>query len=152
MGGPFTETELRDMQGGSHERQPIPDDRAPVNDGLPHHDFIPSEFAPDSGRCDKCGGGPLAPIHLKPVDQMARIVDALERIADVMEDAEQTAADRLGADSINNLLRGLKPALVVEKVFALHDFVPMAVGSIVCSWCGEHQDDGRHHRMKQGAM
>ena len=89
------------------ERQEVPPDRPAIFDGLGPHDFVESEFAPGSGRCDKCGGGPLAPIHLKPVDQMARIADALERIADVMEDAEQTAADRLGADSINNLVRGL---------------------------------------------
>jgi len=134
MSIPFT-----DMQGGLQnlqERQLIFPDRPAINDGLPHHEFVPSEFAPGSGRCDTCGGGLLAPIHQKPVDQMARIADALERIADAMEDAEQTAADRLGADS----------------VFAPHDFVPVAIGSIVCSWCGEHRDDVRHHGMKQGAM
>lgn len=81
-----------------------------INDALGPHDFKPSEFAPESGRCDRCGGGPLAQIHQKPVDQMARIADALERIAGVMEDAEQTAADRLGAESINNLVRGLTKA------------------------------------------
>ena len=88
----------------------IPPDRPAVNDMAGPHDFVPSEFAPDSGRCDRCGGGALAQIHLKPVDPMARIADALERIADVMEDAEQTAADRLGAESINNLVRGLTKA------------------------------------------
>ena len=37
------------------------------------------------GRCDRCGGGSLAKEHQKPVDQMARIADALERIANTME-------------------------------------------------------------------
>ena len=113
---PFTEAELRDMQGGFQERQPIPDDRAPVNDGLPHHEFVPSEFAPDSGRCDKCGGGPLAPIHLKPVDQMARIADALQRIATVAE-----------------AWRDYVPG----KVDFRHAFYPMASTPLVCAACGQ---------------
>jgi hypothetical protein len=79
-----TLNDLHDIGDGSQERQSIPDDRPAINDGLPHHEFVPSEFAPDSGRCDKCGGGPLAPIHLKPVDQMARIADALEGILEVL--------------------------------------------------------------------
>jgi hypothetical protein len=54
--------------------------RPPVNDAVPPHDFVPSEFDPDCGRCDRCGGGPGAVIHQAPVDQMARIADALERI------------------------------------------------------------------------
>ena len=70
------------------ERQPTSDERPPVNDGLPPHKFVPSEFAPESGRCDQCGGGAGAPIHSKPVDQMARIADALERIADSLERVE----------------------------------------------------------------
>jgi hypothetical protein len=44
------------------------------------------------------------------VDPLERIAAALERIADVMEDAEQTACDQLGAESINNLVRGLTKA------------------------------------------
>ena len=59
--------------------------RPAVNDALGPHDFIPSEFDPECGRCDKCGGGPGAAIHQKPVDQMARIADALERIAEALE-------------------------------------------------------------------
>lgn len=57
----------------------IPADRAAVNDMAGPHAFVPSEFAPESGRCDICGGGSLAAIHQKPVDQMARIADALEQ-------------------------------------------------------------------------
>lgn len=57
----------------------IPPDRPAVNEMAGPHSFIPSEFAPESGRCDICGGGSLAEIHQKPVDQMARIADALER-------------------------------------------------------------------------
>jgi hypothetical protein len=86
---PFSEAELRDMQGGHQDRQTTSDDRPAINDGLPYHEFLPSEFAPESGRCDKCGGGPDAPIHQKPVDQVARIAEALERIADTLEDMER---------------------------------------------------------------
>jgi hypothetical protein len=53
--------------------------RPAVNDALAPHDFVASEFDPDCGRCDRCGGGPGAEIHQKPVDQMARIADALEQ-------------------------------------------------------------------------
>jgi hypothetical protein len=63
----------------------IPADRPAVNDMAGLHAFVPSEFAPESGRCDICGGGSLAEIHQKPVDQMARIADALERIAKAYE-------------------------------------------------------------------
>ena len=114
---PFSDAELRDMQGGSQERQPIPEDRPPVNDGLPHHEFVLSEFAPESGRCDTCGGGPGAPIHSKPVDQMARIADALERIADY-----------------------LRPCVPV-----LHDFVPQPINMALCQFCGKTRDDGARH-------
>jgi hypothetical protein len=76
---------FHDIEDGSQERQLPSDDRPAINDGLPHHKFEPSEFAPESGRCDKCGGGPDAPIHQKPVDQVARIADALERIAKSLE-------------------------------------------------------------------
>ena len=55
---------------------------------MPYHKFRVSEFDPDCGRCDQCGGGELAPEHQKPVDQMARIADALERIADSLERQE----------------------------------------------------------------
>jgi hypothetical protein len=91
--GPFTEAELRDMQG-TQERQPISDDRPPVNDGLPHHEFVPSEFAPESGRCDTCGGGANSAIHSKPVDQMARIADALEGILEVLTQRNDWDAEK----------------------------------------------------------
>jgi hypothetical protein len=116
MSGPFTEAELRYMAGGvtqseilgvrlAQERQRDSDDRAPVNDGLPHHEFVPSEFAPESGRCDTCGGGPDAPIHSKPVDQMARIADALERIAAHLE-AIRDQGDYIGG----------RAALALERI------------------------------------
>ena len=66
--------------------------RPAVNDALPPHDFVPSEFDPTCGRCDRCGGGPGAAIHQAPVDQMARIADALERIAVAMEYAGERSA------------------------------------------------------------
>lgn len=62
----------------------IPPDRPAVNDMVGPHAFIPSEFAPESGRCDICGGGSLAEIHQTPVDQVARIADALEGIHDAL--------------------------------------------------------------------
>lgn len=79
---------FHDIEDGSRERQPTSDARPPVNDGLPNHNFEPSEFAPESGRCDKCGGGPLAPIHQKPVDQIERIADALMEIAGALHRIE----------------------------------------------------------------
>jgi hypothetical protein len=67
-------------------------DRQPINDQLGFHDFQESEFAAGAGRCDKCGGGPLAAIHQKPVDQLERLVSFaaqiaadLNRIADALE-------------------------------------------------------------------
>jgi len=59
------------------EVTPIPADRPAVNEMAGHHLFVPSEFAPESGRCDICGGGEQVAIHQKPVDQMSRIADAL---------------------------------------------------------------------------
>jgi hypothetical protein len=59
--------------------------RASMLEGIGYHPFVESEFAPGCGRCDTCGGGPLADVHQKPVDQMARVADALERIAAVLE-------------------------------------------------------------------
>ena len=72
------------------DREPpsIPADRPAVNDMAGYHRFEPSEFAPQSGRCDRCGGGELAEIHQKPVDQMARIAGALEEIAGALHRIE----------------------------------------------------------------
>jgi hypothetical protein len=76
----------------------IPADRPAVNDMVGPHAFIPSEFAPESGRCDICGGGSLAEIHQKPVDQVARIADALEGIQDALERIAQAYEFELGLD------------------------------------------------------
>ena len=62
------------------ENSLAPLDRAPTHEGVGYHEFVESEFAPGSGRCDKCGGGPAADIHQKPLDHMARVADALEEI------------------------------------------------------------------------
>ena len=76
----------------------IPADRPAVNDMVGPHAFIPSEFAPESGRCDICGGGSLAEIHQTPVDQVARIADALEGIQDALERIAQAYEFELGLD------------------------------------------------------
>lgn len=59
--------------------------RPPINDSMGFHEYKESEFPEGAGHCDLCGGGPEAQIHKRPVDQMARIADALERIAAVLE-------------------------------------------------------------------
>jgi len=71
----------------------VSEDYPAVNEGAGHHEFKPSEFAPMSGRCDICGGGPMAPLHLPPVE--LRIAAALERIADTL-DAIFTLAQKDG--------------------------------------------------------
>ena len=55
-------------------------DRPPINDLMGPHPFVESEFEEGAGRCDKCGGGPDAEIHQKPVDHLARVADALEAL------------------------------------------------------------------------
>lgn len=70
------------------ERPLPPSDRPAINDALGYHPYVESEFPEGAGHCDKCGGGPDAEIHQKPVDQaqqLERIADALERIADHLE-------------------------------------------------------------------
>lgn len=59
--------------------------REAINNEVGPHAFVPSEFSTGAGFCDRCGGGPGAEIHQKPVDQLARIADALERIANQLE-------------------------------------------------------------------
>jgi hypothetical protein len=56
-------------------------DRSAINPQVPYHKFVESEYEQGAGHCDVCGGGPDAEIHQKPVDQMARIADALDMIA-----------------------------------------------------------------------
>ena len=90
----------------NQERQEVPLDRPAIFDGLGPHDFVESEFAPGSGRCDKCGGGRLASLHVKPVDQMARIADALERIAGTLEEISMAMPD---GPSIDAMLDALQP-------------------------------------------
>ena len=52
---------------------------------MPYHKYVVSEFDPTCGRCDKCGGSEGADVHQKPVDQMARIADALDTLANGVE-------------------------------------------------------------------
>jgi hypothetical protein len=75
------------------ERLPAPPDRQPINDLVGYHEFVNSEFAEGAGQCDRCGGGPLASIHQKPIDhgeQLKRIADSLEKLL-LLKTAEQAA-------------------------------------------------------------
>ena len=75
-----------------------PANRPPVNDQIPRHEFVESEFLPGCGRCDRCGGGPAADIHQERVDPMERIALALERIAahlESMRDQMEYASPRM---------------------------------------------------------
>ena len=65
-----------------------PASRPPVNDQVARHEFVESEFAPGCGRCDRCGGGPLADIHQERIDPMERIATALEEIAGALHRIE----------------------------------------------------------------
>ena len=80
--------DIEDIEPSEH----VDYSRPAVNDAVPPHAFAESEFAPGCGRCDKCGGGPGAAIHQPAVDQMARIADALERIAVALEYAGERSA------------------------------------------------------------
>ena len=52
---------------------------------LPPHEFILSEFDPDSGLCDTCGTPESAAIHHHK-DPLARMANALERLAESNEE------------------------------------------------------------------
>jgi len=80
------------------ELQPIPLDRPAVNQEAGYHEFVPSEFAPESGRCDRCGGGQMAAIHQAPVDNVARIADALEGILEVLTQRNDWEAERMARE------------------------------------------------------
>ena len=63
--------------------------------GGARHPFVLSQFAPASGKCDKCAYLEGHPIHRAPVDHVARIADALERIAASLECEVVELRDRL---------------------------------------------------------
>jgi len=52
---------------------------------LPPHEFILSEFDPNSGLCDTCGTPESAAIHHHK-DPLARMANALERLAESNEE------------------------------------------------------------------
>jgi hypothetical protein len=72
---------------------------------MPYHKFKPSEFPGGEGRCDFCGGGEGAEVHQKPVDQMARIADALEGILEVLTQRNDWEADDRLVIAINERVR-----------------------------------------------
>ena len=76
------------------ERSTFPRTKAPIDDTMGYHEFVESEFPEGAGRCDRCGGGPETSIHQKPVDQMERIANALERIANLAEAEFEARLDR----------------------------------------------------------
>ena len=75
---------MPDIELEAPEREHAARDRSPIHLEAGPHEYVESEFPEGKGRCDRCGGGPDAAIHQKPVDQMERIADALERIAFLM--------------------------------------------------------------------
>jgi hypothetical protein len=56
--------------------------------GLQPHAFVESEFENGAGKCDRCAAPKEAAIHSDKarVDPMVRIAEALERIAQCLED------------------------------------------------------------------
>ena len=100
MMSPYVEDENREHRVGETRAD------HPAILEMPYHAFTPSEFAPESGRCDKCGGSEGAAEHQKPVDQMARIADALERIAGTLEEISMAMPD---GPSIDAMLDALQP-------------------------------------------
>jgi hypothetical protein len=88
-------------------------DRPPIHKDAGRHDFVESEFATGVGRCDTCGGGPLAQIHQRPVDQTERAAMALElcavaleRIADELERPNRVGAFWRWCDWLVNFFKG----------------------------------------------
>lgn len=136
------------------EGSPNPNpDRPPIDDAMGFHVFVESEFEKGAGRCDKCGGGPLAAIHQVPVDHMARIADALTsgqlafdvgRIAGAVSNPgdEGGQLQRI-ADALERIADYLKPRILP------HDFVPMVLNSGTCSWCGEPRSNVVCHPQNQ---
>lgn len=64
----------------------------PIHEGIGPHRFVDSEFEHGKGRCDRCGGGPLAEIHQQRVDPLELIAGrmepliALDRIHERLQD------------------------------------------------------------------
>lgn len=86
------DSEIKVERASDLHRQPIME--------MALHDFVESEFAPGSGRCDKCGGGPQAQVHQKPVDLalvQQRSAEALERIAAELGRIASDNSARMGA-------------------------------------------------------
>jgi hypothetical protein len=76
------------IEGPESERV-VPIDRPPIFAELGFHDYQESEYEQGAGHCDKCGGGPEAPIHHKArVDPLERIAAALETIVIKRDDWE----------------------------------------------------------------
>lgn len=93
-------------------REFVPD-RAPIHKDAGRHDFVESEFPGGAGRCDICGGGPLAEIHLRPIDQAERAAEAifrcsqaLERIADSLERPQKVGAFWRWCEWLINFFKG----------------------------------------------
>jgi hypothetical protein len=75
-----------DLETPELSERPLPaKDRQPINNEMSYHPYVESEFPEGRGHCDQCGGGPDAALHVKPVDQMKRIADALELIGDLLD-------------------------------------------------------------------
>lgn len=93
-------------------------DRPPINPAFEsaqwkdgRHRFIPSEYAPDSGRCDKCGAGPDHDVHQPSPDHLKRIADALERIAGDLEQLANRAPNPM-LSTMSDLYARLEPFMV----------------------------------------
>ena len=88
--------------------------RPPTHDTIGYHPYVESEFAPGSGRCDKCAGGPDADIHKKPVET----AEQLERVASALEELE--TAHEATAGTLLPCLERIAAAL--ERLVQLREF------------------------------
>lgn len=126
MADSLTRPRLNDSLERMQER--IAADRPPINPTLGYHPYQESEFPEGAGHCDACGGGPLAEIHQKPVDQLARIADALESIAaHFAEDDVALYALKLRVESLEKVAHAPVPVgSLIDRVDALERWVHQA--------------------------
>lgn len=105
----------------------------PIADMGPHR-FVDSEFEHGKGRCDRCGGGPLADIHAEKTDPLKEIAGRMEPLIALDRVHERLQDLIIPTDRAAVALEGIAGELGRMASRNNHEIIAIWAAVAVISW------------------